>query len=100
MAVNEDQLNAAPLAMKRIELLRGLDQLVAALGGDSAGLLGAARIHPTLLRDRHALVPFAAAARLFERAAQALTCPEFGMRLAAMQRRGATSGPLFVAMRH
>lgn len=100
MAVNEDQLNAAPLAMMRIELLRGLDQLVAALGGDSAVLLGAARIDPTLLRDRHALVPFAACARLFERAAQALACPEFGMRLAAMQGRGATSGPLFVAMRH
>jgi len=100
MLEHQGETDSPPLAMMRIELLRGIDQLIAALGGDGATLFGAARIDPALLRDRHAMVPFAASARLFERAAQCLACPDFGMRLAAMQGRGATSGPLFVAMRH
>ncbi|MDE2405065.1 MAG: AraC family transcriptional regulator ligand-binding domain-containing protein [Sphingomonadales bacterium] len=90
----------APLAMMQIELLRGVDRLIAALGGDAAGLLAAARIDPDALADRHALVPFAAMAALLERAARSLSCPDFGMRLAAIQGRGGASGPLYVAMRH
>ena len=89
-----------PLAMMRIELLRGIDRLIASLGGEVSGLLGEARIDPGALADRHALVPFAAMARLFERAARVLGCPDFGMRLAALQGRGGASGPLYVAMRH
>ena len=100
MECASDEDSGPPLAMVRIELLRGIDRLIGGLGGDAAALLGEARIGLELLGDRHALVPFAAMARLLERGAAALACPDFGMRLAALQGRGATSGPLYVAMRH
>ncbi|MBU6268335.1 MAG: AraC family transcriptional regulator [Sphingomonadales bacterium] len=94
------QQTPAPPAMMRIELLRGVDRLIASLGGDPAALLAQARIDSATLADRHALVPFAAMAGLLDRAARTLSCPDFGMRLAALQGRGGASGPLYVAMRH
>jgi len=94
------QESTAPLAMMRIELLRGVDRLIASLGGDAEALLGRAGIDGAALADRHALVPFAAMAGLLDSAARSLDCPDFGMRLAALQGRGGASGPLYVAMRH
>ena len=100
MSHTGDDAGTPPLAMMRIELLRGIDRLITALGGDPVALLADARIDPAVLADRHAMVPFAAMARLFERAARVMACPDFGMRLAALQGRGGASGPLYVAMRH
>lgn len=90
-------------ATVRTESLRGFKDLVTSLGGDSVALLEQAGIDPSFSERGRGEVRYAQMVDLFEAAANQLKCPDFGMRLAAMQAaQGATKvlGPLDVAMRN
>lgn len=84
----------------RTEALGGFRELVVVLGGDPAVLLRGAGIEPDLLDSRSGVVAYGAMVKLLERASLKLNCPDFGMRLAALQRRAKVLGPLHVAMRN
>jgi AraC-like DNA-binding protein len=84
--------------MVRAQAVRGFRELVAELGGEPARLLRAARINEAVFDQPDALVSFAAVVGLLEDSAQALGCPDFGLRLAERQDIGIL-GPLAVAMR-
>lgn len=86
-------------AMTRAGALRGFPALVRALGGDADALLRRHRLSARTLANEDALIPSRAGIRLLEDAAQALDCPDFGLRLAKVQDIS-TLGPLAVAIRH
>lgn len=79
--------------------LRGYQSLVRQLGGDPAPLLRRHRLTPEMLQDEDALIPLRAQAQLLEATADTLSCPDFGLRLAAMQDISIL-GPLAVAIQH
>jgi AraC-like DNA-binding protein len=90
-------------AMVRTTSLRGFKEVVTSLGGNPAALLEATRLQPSMLDLARVEIPYTQMVELFETAAAQLTCPDFGMRLAAVQAaQGATKvlGPLDVAMRN
>lgn len=87
----------------RIGALRGFRDIVTSLGGDPNALLASAGIEPTSLSRGETEIQYRQVMELFEAAATRLSCPDFGMRLAAVQAaQGATKvlGPLDVAMRN
>lgn len=84
----------------RTGALRNFPVLVTSLGGDPDALLRKARIEPAILDNRNAVISYRAMVQLLERAAVELECPDFGMRLAAVQDGIKVFGPLEVAMRH
>lgn len=91
------------VAMVRTDALRNFQDLVSSLGGDSALLLRRSQIKPSSLAIRNSVMPYRAMVQLLERASVELDCPDFGMRLAALQAaQGSTKilGPLDVAMRN
>jgi len=91
------------VATVRAEALRNFEELVTTLRGDAVSLLKDSNIDPVVLQSTDGLIPYDAMVRLFDRASVDLNCPEFGMRLAALQAaRGARKimGPLHVAMRN
>lgn len=90
-------------AMVRAASLRCFKEVVTSLGGDAAALLKTVGIEPSLLDRGGGEFPYKLQGELFEVAAAQLACPDFGMRLAAVQAaQGATKvlGPLDVAMRN
>jgi AraC-like DNA-binding protein len=87
-------------ATVRVGALRNFGDLVVSLGGDPLALLQHSRIEPRILDNRNALIPYVRMAHLLERAAVELHCPDFGMRLAAVQEGTKVMGPLEVAMRN
>lgn len=90
-------------AMVRVGALRGFKEVVSSLGGDSTALFAQVGIEPSLLEQGEAEIQYRQMIELFEAAATQLACPDFGMRLAAVQAaQGATKvlGPLEVAMRN
>ena len=87
-------------ATVRVSVLRNFRELVASLGGDPQALLQQLHIEPATLDDANAFIPYATVAELFERASVELECPDFGMRLAAVQESTKVMGPLEVAMRN
>lgn len=95
-------LNApgGPTAMVRGAALRKFVEFVTQLGGDAHGLLAKFQIDPSVLTNRHAVVPYRAFVQLLERTAVELACPDFGMRLASVQDGTKVLGPLEVAMRN
>jgi AraC-like DNA-binding protein len=81
----------------RAEALRGFRELASELGGDGDALLRASGIEPAALADGDSYISYRRVMIVVERAAAALKCPDFGMRMA--QRTGASMlGPLAVAM--
>jgi AraC-like DNA-binding protein len=88
----------------RAEVLRGVRELVTALGGDAAALLRKSQIEPALLDAATGVFPYRHWVQLLERAAAELACPDFGLRLAAAQAAAGAAtkilGPLDLAMRH
>lgn len=81
----------------RAEALRGFRELASELGGDADALLRGAGLDPSALADGDAYISYRRVVIVVERAAAALKCPDFGMRLA--QRTGASMlGPLAVAI--
>lgn len=90
-------------ATARTESLRGFKDIVTSLGGDPVALLEGAGIEPSVLDRGKGEIPYGPMIELFETVATQLACPDFGMRLAAVQAAlGATKvlGPLDVAMRN
>jgi AraC-like DNA-binding protein len=87
-------------ATVRVSALRNFADLVTTLGGNPAALLAASRIEPLALDDRNGFIPYVTMAELLEMAAVELNCPDFGMRLAAVQEGTKVMGPLEVAMRN
>ncbi|MET0365333.1 MAG: AraC family transcriptional regulator ligand-binding domain-containing protein [Sphingobium sp.] len=75
-------------------------ELVRELGGDPAPLLRAARIDSAKVDLVTPQVSFRSMIDLLEGAAEALQCPDFGMRLAARQGGGKVFGAMGVVMRN
>lgn len=84
----------------RSAALRKYVEFVTQLGGDAHALLARFQIDPAALTSRHAVIPYRAFVQLLERSAVELACPDFGMRLAAVQEGTKVLGPLEVAMRN
>jgi len=85
-------------AMVRADALRKFTDLVAQLGGDAGLLLSKMRLDAAVLDNPHAMIPYRALVHLLERASADLECPDFGMRLAALQGGDKVLGPLGIAM--
>ena len=85
-------------AMVRVDALRSFSEAVSRLGGDAVALLAKAHIDPDILANRHGLISYRRMVHLLERAAVELKCPDFGMRLAAIQSGAKVLGPLEVVM--
>ncbi len=85
-------------AMVRVVYLRKFTDLVTQLGGDANLLLSKLRLDPAVLDNRHAMIPYRTLVHLLERASVDLECPDFGMRLAAIQGGAKVLGPLGIAM--
>ncbi|HEX7855641.1 MAG TPA: AraC family transcriptional regulator ligand-binding domain-containing protein [Sphingobium sp.] len=75
-------------------------ELVRELGGEPLPLLHAARIEPAKVDHVMPQVSFRSMIDLLEGAAEALHCPDFGMRLAARQGGGQVFGAIGVVMRN
>ncbi len=82
----------------RIDALRSFRQVVDGLGGDADALLAKSQIDAAVLENRHAVVPYRTLVHLLERSALELKCPDFGIRLAAVQSGAKVLGPLQVVM--
>jgi AraC-like DNA-binding protein len=94
---------ARDAATVRTHSLRCFNDLVTSLGGDPIALLKSAGIEPSLLDCGREEIAYAQMVQLFETATTQLTCPDFGMRMAAAQAAGGATkmlGPLDVAMRN
>lgn len=91
--------NASP-AMVRSESLTYFAELVRARGYDPQPLFGAVRIDPAVVGARDHFIPYRQMIRLLEAAADALGCPDFGLRLAQRQYAEGILGPLDIAMRN
>ncbi|MCT2399913.1 AraC family transcriptional regulator [Novosphingobium mangrovi (ex Huang et al. 2023)] len=81
-------------------LLRHFASLVNELGGDLPDLLRRADIDEDTFADGSGSLTYRQAIRLLEIAAEALACPDLGMRLAFRQRGGRMFGPLGQVMRN
>jgi AraC-like DNA-binding protein len=86
--------------MVHSDLLHKFEDIVTQLGGDPNALLSKAQIEPASLSNRHAVIPHRTFVRLLERASTELSCPDFGMRLAAAQGGVKVVGPLGYVMRN
>jgi AraC-like DNA-binding protein len=87
-------------AMLHIGMLTRFKDVVTQLGGDPDALLLRAQIEPSTLENRHAVLAQRSFVRLLERASVELSCPDFGMRLAAMQGGVKILGALGYVMRN
>jgi AraC-like DNA-binding protein len=84
----------------RAVYLQKFTDLVTQLGGDADLLVAKVRLDPAVLDNRQALIPYRTLVHLLERASEDLECPDFGMRLAAIQGEATVLGPLGIAMRN
>jgi AraC-like DNA-binding protein len=73
------------LDLIRASALDGYSELFRELGGDPEPALAAANLHSELLGSTEAFIPFRSMAKVIERAAVELACPDFSMRLATRQ---------------
>jgi AraC-like DNA-binding protein len=83
----------------RASALLNFAELVKELGGDPAPLLSAAHLRPDLLGNAEAHIPLRTVSGLLERAAAELSCPDFALRLSAMQQIDIL-GPIALIARH
>jgi AraC-like DNA-binding protein len=81
------------------DLLRFFPDLVTELGGDPCALLRRVDIEPALLAKGALHIGYRAWVNLMGLAAEALGCPDFGLRLASRQ-GGAVFGPMGAVMRN
>src|ERR1700741_4217874 len=99
-AINEPMFAESGAAVVRVGALRKFKDLVRSMGSDPDALLLSAQIDPDVLENRHAVIAYRTMVHLLERAAAELSCPDFGMRLAAVQGGGKVCGPLDFAMKN
>jgi AraC-like DNA-binding protein len=89
----------AMLDLTRASALDGYSELVRQLGGDPEPILAASNLRSDLLGSTEAFIPFRSMARVIERTAVELKCPDFSMRLAAVQSIHIL-GPIALIARH
>lgn len=82
------------------KILRFYPELVAQLGGEPRALLRNAGIDDDYFSDSSSGATYRQMITLIELAAETLVCPDFGLRLAKLQRGGAMFGPLGLVMRN
>lgn len=82
------------------DILHSFPELVQQLGGDPEILLRNCRIDPAALSRRGAALEFRLIVHLLQHCAEELACPDFGLRLAAVQDRARALGPIGVVMRN
>lgn len=82
------------------DAIRFLPDLVDSLVGDTEKLLQQARIDPLVLSKRESILEYRSMINLFELAATDLQCPDFGLRLAALQGGTRVMGPIGVVMKN
>ena len=99
-AANTSDQNRDEFDIVHARLLRFLPEQVAELGGDLGRLLARTQISPDALSEDHPRLTYRQAIQLMERAAEDLSCPDFGMRLAVRQSGGGTFGPLGQVMKN
>jgi AraC-like DNA-binding protein len=101
-AARTDQQSPAAEAFDVVHarILRFFPDLVAELGGEPDALMRQVGLDPEELARIEDGVTYRQAIELIERAAIELQCPDFGMRLAMLQRGGEMFGPLGLVMQH
>ena len=82
------------------DAIRFLPELVSSLGGDTEKLLRKARIDPLIAGKRESILEYRSMIHLLELAATELNCPNFGLRLAALQGGPRVMGPIGVVMKN
>jgi AraC-like DNA-binding protein len=87
------------LDLIRASALKGYAELVRELGGDPRPILADSHVRPELLGNTEAYIPFRTVARVIDRAATELACPDFSLRLAARQSIEIL-GPIALIARH
>lgn len=87
------------LDLVRSSALDGYTDLVLQLGGKPEPILAASYLRSELLGSTEAFIPFSSMARIIERAAVELNCPDFSMRLASRQNIQIL-GPIALIARH
>ena len=83
-----------------IDCLRCFPELVRQLGGDPNAVLGRAMIEPDLLDTPGSSIEYRSLLNAMQYAAEALDCPDFGLRLAVMQGGNKSIGPIGVVMKN
>lgn len=83
-----------------IDCLRCFPELVGQLGGDFKAILRRAQIDPQLLESSGSSVEYRSLLNAMQFAAEALDCPDFGLRLATMQGGNKSIGPIGVVMKN
>lgn len=82
------------------DMLRFFPQLVRELGGDPQTLMRRVDVDLSVWPQEQTSVGYRSIVNLLEYAAEALQCPDFGMRLATLQGGGAVFGALGVVMKN
>lgn len=82
------------------DTLRGFPELVKQLGGEPDALLERAGIDPAVLHKPGSVIDYRSRLRIMECAAHELSCPDFGLRLAATQSAHPAIGPIGVVMKN
>ncbi|MFC5463084.1 AraC family transcriptional regulator [Massilia niabensis] len=101
-----DHTHACPVehddSYVRVDVLRySFYDTVRSLGGDPVQLMSAVKIDPAVLQQPGGKLSYRAMIDLFEYAAHALRCPDFGLRLARQTKNAlAVLGPLETPMRN
>ncbi len=90
---NPDEGTRDGFDLVHARMLRFFPELVAELGGDVRALLAKAGTPPESLEGTKPTITYRQVMRLLDAAANDLSCPDFGMRLAARQRGGGMFGP-------
>jgi AraC-like DNA-binding protein len=83
-----------------VDTLRHYPELVRQLGGDPKVLLRGARIDPAVFDNPDSVIEYRSVLHAMQHAAEELSCPDFGMRLAAMQGGNKSIGPIGVVMKN
>jgi AraC-like DNA-binding protein len=83
-----------------IDCLRCFPELVRQLGGDPNAVLARALIGPDLLNIQGSSIEYRSLLNAMQYAAEALDCPDFGLRLAVMQGGNKSIGPIGVVMKN
>lgn len=90
----------APPETVGVDSLRCFPELVRQLGGEPSAILRRAAIDPMLVDKPGSVIEYRALLNLMQGAAADLDCPDFGLRLAALQGGNRSIGPIGVVMKN
>lgn len=93
-------VGARSLPWVRASAIRCFGALVTELGGSPGALLDDFGIAPQTLENGQSVILLRSMVRLLEHASEHLGCPNFGMRLAELQRAAPSFGAIQMVMRH